>query len=332
MSAAVTGLVWLLSFVAAIVPTVFFVWLFWWLDRYEKEPKVLFLGAFLWGAAPAVVLSLLFESWLTSPLGALSEQVSTVLGSTFVAPPVEELAKGAAVWGIYRWARGEFDGTLDGIVYGAVVGLGFAMVENAFYFASALQSGGLESFAALVPVRSIAFGLNHATFTAFTGVGFARARYGQTRAVRRGAIWAGIGAAIVVHLLHNGLANAGLCGVSLLVNWAGVGVVFVVIALSLRRESEWMRDYLREEVTLGVLSAPLYTLLTTRGADYRQTLARLHRQGGSQARLFGRLASDAAELAQKKHQLDRMGNEQGNLATIARLRERITQEREQLGI
>ncbi|MEN6480526.1 MAG: PrsW family intramembrane metalloprotease [Anaerolineales bacterium] len=320
----------LLSVLAAAVPTALFVLFFWWLDRYEKEPRALFLGAFAWGAVPAVIVSLLMEAWLGRPFSVLGAESASVLTSTLIAPPVEELAKGLALWGLYHWAHAEFDGPLDGIVYGAVVGLGFAMVENIFYFWSAFAESGVAAWLTLIPVRAVAFGLNHALFTAFTGLGLARARYSPSRGRRWRAALGGLAVAMGVHLVHNLLAGAGLCALSLAVNWMGVALILVVAVMSWRREAEWMREYLREEVTLGVLSESLYEALCSRGRRY---WAAMRRQQGDadKAGVFKRLASDAAELAQKKHQLARMGDERGNGAAIAQLRTRIREERALLG-
>ena len=320
-----------LSILASVAPTALFVLLFWWLDRYEKEPKSLFLGALAWGAIPAVILSIIFERWFSQPLSGFSDQFAQVLGSTLIAPPVEELAKGLALWGLLHWARNEFDGVLDGIVYGAVVGLGFAMVENVLYFWSSLQTGGLGAWLGIVPTRALAFGLNHAMFTAFTGVGFARARYATTRAGQRRAILGGLALAIAVHFAHNALSSVGLCFVSFVIDWAGVLVVLVMVGLSWRREAERMRDYLAEEVELGVLSEALYQAVITRGQRYRDMLRRAQRNGVRQSQIFARLASNAAELAQKKHQLAQLGDEAGNGEIINRLREQLQQARLLLG-
>ena len=43
----------LLSLFFGFVPMLLFAWLIYWLDRYEKEPKVLLGGVFLWGAVVA---------------------------------------------------------------------------------------------------------------------------------------------------------------------------------------------------------------------------------------------------------------------------------------
>jgi RsiW-degrading membrane proteinase PrsW (M82 family) len=312
----------LFSVVAAALPTALYVLLFWWVDRHEKEPRALLLGAFVWGAVPSVMLSLIIESWLARPLSVFGQGYASVVGSTLIAPPIEEVAKGLALWGLYRWARAEMDGDLDGIVYGAVVGLGFAMVENIFYFWTALEESGLSAWATIIPVRALAFGLNHAVFTAFTGVGFARARYTKGAGSRRGVVLRWLLLAIAVHMAHNALANAGLCILSLLLNWAGALLVLVMVVLSWRREVAWMREHLAEEVSLGILTEPLYQVLSSR-ERYSAVLRRLRRSGLRRARILIKLLRSAAELAQKKHQLAHLGEESGNSATIDALRQQI---------
>ena len=45
----------------ALVPTLFYILLLWWLDRYEKEPVSLLALAFIWGAVPSIIFALVFE-------------------------------------------------------------------------------------------------------------------------------------------------------------------------------------------------------------------------------------------------------------------------------
>ena len=58
------------------------------------------------------------------------------------APIVEEFAKGLGVFIIFVIARRAFDGPIDGIVYGGLVGAGFAFTENIQYFAISFIEGG----------------------------------------------------------------------------------------------------------------------------------------------------------------------------------------------
>src|SRR4029453_13936489 len=96
-----------------------------WLDRYEPEPAGYRLAALGWGAVAAVVLSFIAEQLLFG-LPGTNEFVAGAVG----APVVEELAKGLFLVAIVIFRRSQIDGLLDGIIYGALVGIGFAFVED----------------------------------------------------------------------------------------------------------------------------------------------------------------------------------------------------------
>src|SRR5512144_597912 len=119
----------LIAILAAAVPALVYGWLIWWLDRYEKEPLWLIAVAFLWGSLPAIGLSVLFEVVLQVPLA--SSTIGPDLASWGLAALVEEPIKALALVGLFLFMRREFDGPLDGIVYGSLVGFGFSMTENA---------------------------------------------------------------------------------------------------------------------------------------------------------------------------------------------------------
>jgi protease PrsW len=323
----VSLLVLLASASAAIVPTGLYVLVVWWLDRYEKEPLRLLAAAFVWGALPAVVLAVAVEmitgasiaSLVTLSQGASEVLNADVVLSAVVAPVVEEVVKGGALLGIMVLFPSEFDGLLDGIIYGSIVGLGFAMTENLFYFVSAWSEGGLESWSVVVLGRALAFGFSHAMFTALTGIGLGLARGRRQASARWGLAAAGLGAAIVAHLLHNlFLAAGGLCIASLLADWLGLLLVGAIAALAWRQERRWIREELAEEVRLGILTP----------TQYEGVVARF--RGGPDP--WRALVRDATELALKRHQYARRGEGRGNrLAHIATLRDRIVQRRQALG-
>ena len=58
----------LLSLVVGILPMVVYAIILWWFDRYEKEPMALLIAAFLWGAVPAIIFSLIFQVLLDIPI------------------------------------------------------------------------------------------------------------------------------------------------------------------------------------------------------------------------------------------------------------------------
>ena len=120
---------------ATILPTALYVLVFYWADRYEREPLWLLAVAFVWGALPAATVSLLGETALEmSFVRAPNAVANNLLQAVVVAPVVEELAKGLVLIAIYGLLHREFDGLLDGLTYGALVGFGFAMTENFLSF------------------------------------------------------------------------------------------------------------------------------------------------------------------------------------------------------
>ena len=243
-----------ISLIAAIVPTIFYVLLFYWADRYEREPRWLATVAFFWGALPAIILSLIAELWIGEPFietpGTLA---GDVVSGSIVAPIVEEIFKGAALFGIYWWKRQEFDGVLDGIIYGALVGFGFAMTENVFYFIGAYDEGGFGSLSFLIYLRAILFGLNHAFYTSLIGIGIGIARHKQSPLAR--ALWCTVGlvAGIFAHALHNlgaslASVNLAIFGVSLLVAGGGLATLLLAIGLAWQHERNVISAELSPEV------------------------------------------------------------------------------------
>ncbi|MHB1356978.1 MAG: PrsW family intramembrane metalloprotease [Anaerolineae bacterium] len=322
----------LLSIVVAVIPTSLYVLLVWRLDRCEKEPLPLFFAAFFWGAVPAIISALVFELIAAVPFRELAESSLQVLSASLIAPPVEEFCKAGALLLLFWFIRSEFDGVLDGIVYASVIGFGFAMTENIVYFIGAWSNGGFAGWANLVWIRGIAFGLNHAMFTSFTGVALGLARYQKSVARRWLLFLIGLGAATLVHMLHNVLVSAtGACLVGFAIDWAGILVVIVLVVVAWQHEQRTMRDYLRGEVTLGVINELQYETAVSQRKRLVHGWRVLGINGLHQARLWSELIQVITELAFKRHQQDKMGNEHNNAQLVFKLRSRIISLRRQLG-
>jgi len=155
-----------------------------WLDRNEKEPVYLILTALMWGAAVATVVSMIFNDSFAAMAASVTGDyfVAQFLTASLSAPFIEELSKGLAVLFIFLLFRDEFDNVLDGVLYGALVGLGFATIENVVYYVDAGMRAGFGEMLALTWVRGILGGIGtHAAFTAITGCGF-----GLVRVLRKG--------------------------------------------------------------------------------------------------------------------------------------------------
>ncbi len=294
-----TFLALLISLLAAIVPTLLYAAAFYWADRHEREPKWLVSMAFLWGAIPAIVVSLIAELAFGATLiwepGTLAASVAE---SAVIAPFVEEFAKGAVILLIYLFFRREFDGVLDGLIYGALVGFGFAMTENFFYFIGAFDEGGFASLSMIIVLRSVIFGLNHALYTGLTGMGFGLARDSGSRLGQRFWPLFGLFMAILVHGLHNlGASLTEVNGLAFLLSLAlaafGFGLILVSYFLSLKREQQLIRQELVGEVG---------TLLTER--DYHilsgQVAGKSRRDYSGEQK---QLVNLYAKLAFSKHRL-----------------------------
>ncbi len=258
----------LLSF----LPMFFYAGLWWWLDRYEKEPLGLLMAAFLWGGVPAIILGIIFELILDIPIALISPAglVYDFMGAAMAAPMVEETTKGLALLLLLLFWRRELDSLLDGVIYGGMIGFGFAAVENVLYLSDAAASGGLGGALGLAFFRAGLFGLNHAMYTGFTGLGIALALEGKKSAMRW--LWAilGFAAGAGMHAFHNGLATfmsyieseAPLL-VLILGDWAGVIVLLVVAAISLGMERRRMRRWGAVYVQQGFITEDEVKLLSS---------------------------------------------------------------------
>jgi RsiW-degrading membrane proteinase PrsW (M82 family) len=305
---------------ATYIPTLLYVTALYHCDRYEKEPKQLLLFAFLWGAWPAVLVAVCVRIFFQLPVDALGPDVIEATQAGILSPLIEETIKGAAVIFIALRFRREFDGILDGIIYGAVVGLGFAMTANMIgYFGSFLLYG----FAVLrtsILFEGVLYGLNQGFYTAIFAVGLGYARLTTKRRQRWLVPLAAFGLAVAVHALHNiAIRNAeGFNLFTVTLNWIGVLVMVALITWSVRLEKNTMETEL-----VGEIPDELYFRLITMGGRRRAQLRALKEKGLHGLRDVRRVHKLCAELAFKKKQY-RLRPEELDM------REEATQLREEL--
>jgi protease PrsW len=336
-----------LSVVAASVPALIYAAIILRLDRYEIEPVRTLVACFAWGAVGAILVSLVggvlfqigVETLFDGPTGSI---ISVALG----APLVEETAKGIAVLAVLVFARDEIDSTLDGLVYGAFVGVGFAMTENILYFGQSYLEGGIGDLGELFVARAVLGGFGHPAYTAVTGaaIGWARSRYGQ--GVARVAVpFLGWVVAVALHAAWNGgliytqfrrgdeigLLQAVAVHAAVVIAPA-VLVLYAIARLSARYELQILRDQLRDEVASGVLSATEYETITD-GAARQRALATARERGGRSLRSRQQaFFHTAAELAFRSHHRGRgetltprqMTADESDRRRLIALREEIT--------
>jgi RsiW-degrading membrane proteinase PrsW (M82 family) len=317
-----------LALAGAIVPTVFYVYLVWWLDRYEREPLWLIAVAFGWGAIPAVLIGLVPELIFDQVLEPAVQNGDVFSALSFgISPPLfEESAKGIFLIALLLLFWPEYDDPLDGIIYGAMVGFGFAMTENFFYSLSAASEGGVGGQILNILLRSGLFGLNHAFFTSWTGLalGWARTHTGFFHRLVVPVL--GWMTAMFFHSIHNlGATFAEATGclsflVSIVSDWGGILLMTLIAFWYIGREHLWLVTELQPEVANGLLTQKEYEVLVS---SRRRTGARLQAllgQGLGAHHRLGQFYAAATKLAFKKHELSTYGEERGNSAEIARLR------------
>jgi RsiW-degrading membrane proteinase PrsW (M82 family) len=292
-----------LGAVLAAIPVPVYLWLALWIDRYEPEPRVLLVRAFLWGAGAAALIALVLNSVGELIIGSeLGQDVGEIYGGSVSAPIVEETAKAAALFGVYRWRRSELDGVLDGIVYAAMVGLGFATTENILYYGNTAIEGDV-SVGAVFVMRGIASPFAHPVFTAMTGIGLGLAVTATTRGRRLVAPPLGLLGAILLHSAWNTSAISGeaFVAVFVLVMFPVFVALIVVSVGARRRDGRRVGAYLGPEVQAGVLSQEdLRALASTRGRARAVRAAR--RSGGkAAARARRELHRTATDLAFLRH-------------------------------
>ncbi len=318
-----------LVLVIGILPMVVYALFLWWFDRYEKEPLALLIAAFLWGAIPAIIFSLIAEIVLDIPIAQLADPMTAGLISTAVVAPIaEEIFKGAALFLLLLFFRRELDSPLDGIIYGGLVGFGFAAVENVFYFGSTFAESGLGNVALLAVFRAFLFGLNHALFTGLTGLGMALARTSPHWVVKLAAPVVGLGAGMTAHAVHNGGVTLGAelcwpCALAWASDWGGVLLLLVVILWATVRERQWIVEHLADEVERGDLSQGDYEVVRSylqRVQVRAKALFRGDLRGWWNLGRFFRLAT---KLAFAKFRLTQFPSETDTRTRIAQLRKQM---------
>ena len=321
-----------IAVLAAVIPAVVWALFVWWCDRYEHEPAGLVVATFLWGAVPAIFLSLVAEGATGASLRFLTGGTSSqLLEIGLIAPAVEEAAKGLAILGVFLLVRMEFDNLLDGIVYGTLVGFGFAMTENFFYYVGTAVEDGFTSLTFIFVLRSIVFGLNHAFYTAFTGAGFGLARLAKPGIRRVLYPVMGLAVAISFHAIHNfgiSLTDRSIVAIfiSLFSALTGVITVVVLVLLAWRQERKWITSEISEEVG-SLVTAEEYDVIVVYLRQWHNWWRKRTVRSDHQ------LHTLVAELAFKKHQLRRLGGKQDSKtsAKISHLRKQIAALRAESG-
>ena len=239
------------------------------MDRNHKEPWRLVLVAAAWGAIVATSLVVWGETvWESSAQHALVPGPGLDTSLAFMAGILEEVAKGLAVLLLFLVMRDEFDDVVDGIVYGAAVGLGFNFLESVSYMTNlyaiyvpegnGAYAAGIQWYGRQV----LGLFLGHATYTAYIGAGIGIARQLPMLRQKVLAVIAGFVVAIAGHFAWDAWATFfpienDLFGIvevhlrTLIMNGPFAAGIVALLLFGIRYEGQNLLDQMRKEAATG---------------------------------------------------------------------------------
>lgn len=197
LPAGLTGApLWVVNLLIVLAPAAIWLVVFYLQDRVEPEPKGYIFLVFIGGAllASAIGQPLIRDVFRVNEW-ASGNLALQLVGGIFIIGAVQEFLKYAIVrYTIFNSA--EFDERIDGIIYGAAAGLGYATMLNLDYV---LANGGVDLGVGAVRVAVTA--LAHASFAGVTGYFLGRAKFEN-----RGPLWLPLG--VFFAALLNGVVTA----------------------------------------------------------------------------------------------------------------------------
>jgi len=226
-------------------------------DVTTSEPLTLLVGTFLLG-----VLFAGFAGILNEVLGYPARLIGSGFGLFaptglvffffVVVGPVEEAVKLLAVR-LYAFRDDRFDAVIDGAVYGAAAGLGFATIENALYIVQNTEvvmgpARAISEGSGITAVRALA-GPGHVIYSAFAGYYLGLAKFNPKNAGP--IVLKGLLIAAVVHAGYNTLSGpvililSAVYGVGQFTAFVGFVVVYdgIFILLLLRKLDTYRQAY-----------------------------------------------------------------------------------------
>ncbi|MCG6568730.1 PrsW family intramembrane metalloprotease [Tessaracoccus sp. ZS01] len=266
-----------------------------WLDKWEPEPPLFIIGAFVWGAGVSALVSGIVNTVVAYSLQ--SENAAVMVS----APLIEESTKGLFLVIVLlstRRGRAEFNSLTDAIVYGAMVGLGFSWIEHITY---ALRPETMDDSVEVILIRLLLVAYLHPMLTIIVSIG----------------IWAGVNArglmrvgwpflawclAVALHAMHN--SSMDLLGMRGLLIAAGIELLvfvglLIVGMVARQRERATVVRQLPALVHFGWITPLEAGWLDDLGARRRMVAA-----AGREKRLLKDFIQNVTELALLRGRLE----------------------------
>ncbi|ESS11404.1 MAG: putative membrane protein [uncultured archaeon A07HR60] len=194
----------------SVIPALGLATYVWYADVTEREPLTLLVATFLLAVLTAGFAAVINSS--ARPLFVSLGPLGVVLFYFVIVAPVEESVKLLAVR-LYAYNDTRFDAVINGAVYGAVAGLGFATIENSLYIIDNVDAAELGVGVGLVgagdgiaALRALA-GPGHVIYSAFAGYYLGLAKFNPSNRgpiVVKGLVIAGL-----LHATYNSTVSIG---------------------------------------------------------------------------------------------------------------------------
>lgn len=196
--------------ILSIIPAFLITYFVWRADITIREPLPMLITTFILGVLFAGFAAV-FNS-IARPFFAFIPYIGLILFFYLIVGPIEETVKWLAIR-LYAFRHPTFQTVLDGAVYGAAAGLGFATIENTLYisqhYLATLQSSTItvQPLQAVLPValsRTLA-GPGHVLYSAFAGYYLGLAKFNPESAGP--IVIKGLFLAAMVHATYNALVS-----------------------------------------------------------------------------------------------------------------------------
>lgn len=219
--------------VFSAIPALLLAGYVWYSDITESEPISLLAATFLLGVLTAGFAAVL--NGLLQPIFATLGAIGVVLFFYLIVGPVEEAVKLLAVL-LYAYNDERFAAVIDGAVYGAIAGLGFATIENAIYISRAVgEVGNLSLGLDLIGVgdditatRALA-GPGHVVYSTFAGYYLGLAKFNPEN--RGPIVIKGLIIAALIHATYNTTVGIGSGLIQSVTGLPQLAAFFVYVAL-----------------------------------------------------------------------------------------------------
>ncbi|MFC1656265.1 PrsW family intramembrane metalloprotease [Patescibacteria group bacterium] len=189
-------------FLLAFPPVLFWGYFYYVKDSREPEPLKLLIKAFVFGMIVAglfVAVAYIFERY--EGIFVLNAAWMFIVLAFF-----EEFAKLGVLMKLTKYRAIDVDQIVDGVIYAVCIALGFAFVENVYYFAQyiAFAEKGAELYGTYL-VRGFGTMLAHTIFSGIAGYYYVLGKVKKKPLWIRGLIYAA-----VMHVLFNYFMSASI--------------------------------------------------------------------------------------------------------------------------